>query len=207
MKRYLSFILIGAAIMTLGACVNPSYTTKNTTVRGINGTYGVINVSGEKTFETKGLIFVTLQMEDSFPNNSDYDKSIVADELLKKAHALGADDIVNIRIYRKDIRIKEEQGGNISDRFKGKDPREYEKHTYEYHASAMAIKYTGTVMNDIAGNYIVLDNGKIIGRDFSDLQEEPGETYKVQPVKSGTAASAVFKSRRSARKAATQSAE
>lgn len=196
--------------MTLGACTNlPNYTRneKFVDVRGISGGYGLIQGMPVKNFASLGLVFTTVEIESTYPNISSVDRSIVADELLKKAQAIGADDIVNIRVYRKDIRIKEERGGNLYDRFKGKDPREYEKHTYEYHASAMAIKYTGTVMSDIAGNYIVLDNGKVIGRDLSVPQEEPGETYKVQPVKSEAAATTVFKSRRSARKTATQPAE
>ena len=167
---------------------------KHTTVTGITGNYGVINGIPDKIYETKGLIFVTVAMDDSYPNTSEYDKSIVADELMKKAHAMGADDIVNIRIYRKDVRITDNsQETNILARV---DPREKEKHTYEYHASAMAIKYTGTVLNDVHGQWILKDDGKIIGRE--GIRHEDIKPAAVPPANPAPAMPA--KARRAAQK-------
>ena len=193
--------------MSLCSCAIVEKTTKHTTVQGINGSYGLIGGPDLKTFETKGLVFVTIAMEDSFPNTSDYDKSIVADELLKKAHAIGADDIVNIRVYRKDVRIKEPNDNNIFTR--NVDPREYEKHTYEYHASALAIKYNGTVFHDSEGPWVATDSGNVIGREMKIIMDE-SDIIKLQPVKNSgqnieatvSAPAAAIKARRVQRKAA-----
>lgn len=194
MKKQFAFVFAFFAIASLSACVAPMQNEKHTTVTGITGNYGVINGIPDKIYETKGLIFVTVAMDDSYPNTSEYDKSIVADELMKKAHAMGADDIVNIRIYRKDVRITDNsQETNILARV---DPREKEKHTYEYHASAMAIKYTGTVLNDVHGQWILKDDGKIIGRE--GIRHEDIKPAAVPPANPAPAMPA--KARRAAQK-------
>lgn len=157
MNRKISFALIGAAIMALCACTNlPNYTKseKFVDIRGLTGGYGLIQGMPVKNYETKGLVFVTINIDSSYPTISNVDRSIVADELLKKAQEIGADDIVNVRVYRKDIR---DISTVVTDGIENKTI----KHKYEYHGSATAIKYTGTIMQDSRGGlWIAVDEGK-----------------------------------------------
>lgn len=192
MSKRLCLALMGLAFISLSACHLKN--VSHTQLTGVTGSYGVINIAGLKTFETKGLVFVTVKIDDNYPNNIDYDKSIVADELLKKAQALGADDIVNIRIYRRDVRTKDTYVGllpfrligggfkSFFDSLQGESPKENIKHSYEYHGSAMAIKYTGTVMQGSnGGQWILTDAGKVIGNpagEDSTVKTNSGDAAK-----------------------------
>ena len=195
MNKKLCLALMGLAFMSLSACHLKN--VSHTQLTGVTGSYGVINIAGLKTFETKGLVFVTVKIDDNYPNNIDYDKSIVADELLKKAQALGADDIVNIRIYRRDVKSKDEYVGllpfniigkgfkSFFDSLQGESPKENIRHSYEYHGSAMAIKYTGTVMQGSnGGQWILTDSGKVIGNTAG---EEPSRTVPGDAAKAAAA--------------------
>jgi len=57
--------------------------------------------------------------------NLNVDESFVEEELLKKAWSIGADEIVNVRVYQK---ILNDEVGNLD-------------YVNEYHGTALAIKY------------------------------------------------------------------
>lgn len=160
MKTKLLLLLMTAAVLPLCACTNlPNYTRneKFVDIRGLSGGYGLIQGMPVKNFASLGLVFTTVEIESSYPTISNVDRSIVADELLKKAQTIGADDIVNVRVYRKDTR-------DVSTVVKEGIENKTIKHKYEYHGSAMAIKYTGTVLQDGEGGlWIAVDEaGKTV---------------------------------------------
>ena len=92
MKNKLSFAFIGAALLALSGCSSmyQNYSVRNEKfidIRGLTGGYGLANGMPMKNYESRGLVFATVNIDSSYPTISNVDKSIVADELLKKAQA------------------------------------------------------------------------------------------------------------------------
>lgn len=129
MKNKMTYFMTAAVLcLALGAC--SSSPKKQLYFRTLTGKYGVVGGPAFKDYEIKDLIFATVNM-DAGAINDNVDKGIIEEILLKKAKEAGGEDIINVRIWRKDVR---EQGTK-------------EKHIFEYHASALAIKYTHTIKN------------------------------------------------------------
>ena len=120
------FIAMAVFCLSLGAC--SSSPKKQLDFRTQTGKYGIVGGPDFKDYEIKDLIFATVNIEASGIKDN-VDKGIIEEILLKKAKEAGGEDIINVRVWRKDVR---EQGAR-------------EKHVFEYHASALAIKYTHTI--------------------------------------------------------------
>lgn len=120
------FIAMAVFCLSLGAC--SSSPKKQLDFRTQTGKYGIVGGPEFKDYEIKELIFATVNMDASGIKDN-VDKGIIEEILLKKAKEVGGEDIINVRVWRKDVR---EQGVR-------------EKHVFEYHASALAIKYTHTI--------------------------------------------------------------
>ncbi len=120
------FIAMAVFCLSLGAC--SSAPKKQLDFRTQTGKYGIVGGPDFKDYEIKDLIFATVNIEASGIKDN-VDKGIIEEILLKKAKEAGGEDIINVRVWRKDVR---EQGAR-------------EKHVFEYHASALAIKYTHTI--------------------------------------------------------------
>lgn len=128
MKKVLMVIAALAAVIAFSSCSTLEETTKN--------------VSGEsyyadlvvKDYETVGMVFVESTEEIKsgglFGENYVKGSKVTYYDLMKKAQELGADDIINVRIDRKQT-LKQE--GILI--FKKRTV------TYNYYGSALAIKY------------------------------------------------------------------
>ena len=149
MKNTIQFAMLAIVGAMMCGCASFHATAYN----GENGGYSISQQDMPmKDYKSLGLVFTTLSYEIDEDHSLLPDKSVVALDLLKKAHAIGADDIINVRIVRK-AEVKEGNSTSminiLSGNFKGK---------IEYDASALAIKYTGAIIpNDmgivIDGNY------------------------------------------------------
>ena len=128
MKKALFVIAALSAIMAFSSCSTLEETTKN--------------VSGEsyyadlvvKDYESVGMVFVEsteeIKSAGLFGENYVKGSKVTYYDLMKKAQELGADDIINVRIDRKQT-LK--QDGFLF--FKKRTV------TYNYYGSALAIKY------------------------------------------------------------------
>lgn len=121
-----SFITAAVLCLALGAC--SASAKKQLDFKTQIGKYGIVVGPELKDYEIKELIFATVNMDASNIKDN-IDKGIIEEILLKKAKEAGGEDIVNVRVWRKDVW---EHGTK-------------EKHIFEYHASALAIKYTHTI--------------------------------------------------------------
>ena len=144
-----SYIFMSAAVcLSLAAC--SSVPNRQLDFRTQAGKYGIVGGPDFKDYEIKELIFATITLDASGIKDN-VDKGIIEEILLKKAKEAGGEDIINVRVWRKDVR---EHGTK-------------EKHVFEYHASALAIKYTHTIKT--------WENAK---EDAPSLPEQPAAKAK-----------------------------
>ena len=129
--KHLSMIALAVAVL----CGCATY-SKHTDYTGVNGGYALSQTVPMKDYESKGLVFASVMFNSNAAQTVSEDKSVVAFELLKKAQAIGADDIINVRIIRKTTRESLDTNSDS----------QALSATTEYYGSALAIKYTNALL-------------------------------------------------------------
>ena len=94
----------------------------------IVGSFSQIKPMEIKDFDIKELIFVTISSKGLISN------AVVEEALLKRAKEIGADDIINIRIFKQEKGTSTKAVGYYGSPVMTTD-------SVEYHGSALAIKY------------------------------------------------------------------
>lgn len=143
-KHQLIGVLVGAVL--LGACTATTKHAQTDLKYPVSGPLYTIVPVGMKDFETKGLIFVTSKV--TYDINGDRTGSEITHEmLLREAAKVGADDVINVKIDQRDITatddLYEASGMSGASRFTKRT--HYPRETV-YTASALAIKYTKTIL-------------------------------------------------------------
>ena len=128
-------IHLAAIAIICGVLCSCTVYGKHTDYAGVNGGYGLSQQLPAKDYESKGLVFATLEFNSNVAHSVTEDKSVVAFELLKKAQAIGADDIINVRIIRKNTRETIDS-----------NEQEAISASTTYYGSALAIKYTDAIL-------------------------------------------------------------
>jgi len=132
MKNTIQFAMLAIVGAIMCSC---TVYGKHTDYAGVNGGYGLSQQLPAKDYESKGLVFATLEFNSNVAHSVTEDKSVVAFELLKKAQAIGADDIINVRIIRKTTRETIDN-----------NEQEALSASTTYYGSALAIKYTDAIL-------------------------------------------------------------
>jgi len=141
MNRLIVFLLfIVLSIFTFTSCTTMTSPTRNYSYP-FSGTVHEIPAIPIKDFEVRGIVFVrSTKIIDSNGNRTG--SKITYEMLLLEAQKLGADDIINIRL---DVNRVEEV-------FRENNGRRSTRTTYNYTASALAIKYTTAILSTSAAN-------------------------------------------------------
>lgn len=131
MKKYQKLICFLAIVVSFFSLVSCSSTSQEST---ISHSDGIINNSilAVKDYDIVGPIRATA--ERNFDGFKWSGNKITYDMLLKRAHEMDADDVINIKI---DTIIKTTKTSQ--------DNKDIVKKSYNYTANGLAIKYTGTL--------------------------------------------------------------
>ncbi len=139
MKKLAILSIVALVLITTGCGTLISTSTSNSIG-------GVQNVElAVKDFEVVGPIRVLLNTKNPLPNDEAI-AAITYDKLLKEAYALGADDIVNIRIDY--IGTKSTSGSPL-----GMTSPNVTSNSKTYIVNALAIKYTDAVDSSGIANW------------------------------------------------------
>ena len=159
-----------------GAIVLPSGFSENYIIINSEGKIMYVIVPPMRDFRTLGLIFVESTATYDSNGNITNGSKITLDMLMREAHKLGADDIINLKIDEiENISVTEEVRmipRSITDSSTGQtrtEHRESKVHiinkTVQYKANAIAIKYTNNIVPPIMNNtQDTLNTGFDIGR-------------------------------------------
>ena len=136
-SRFFVFVLI--AVISCSAFLFTGCQTVQTGVAGFSnhGIFGEQVRIPVKDFESLGLVFVQVQFEHT-PGGHIDGEGFTFQKLLKEAHALGADSIINVVIDRQiqEVQIRGRHGVETTSQG-------------TWFASALAIRFTDTIVNHV----------------------------------------------------------
>jgi len=146
----LAFVVFGFLAISSTATTRKSVVTvgeetivsSTTTSRGRNNN---MDPPHEKSYDTLGLVFATSVTEFDENKNEISSQEGIITMLLREAHKLGADDILNVRIDENTVIIQITSEGTT--------PKTYLKRTVTYTGSALAIKYNDKPVPASGGSF------------------------------------------------------
>ena len=192
MKINKNLIIIAAviAVFCTAGCASQETRTASNKYSSIESAYfGKTVPVAVKDFEVKGVVFLNSKVVYDLETGDKNGSEITSVQLMQEAVKLGADDIINVRIDKTEIKEAEDyyNKNTINDKevFAG---RKYLEKKIIYNATALAIKYTNAILYpgaEIAEpkqTKNITDEQQIKTVEQEDAQAVSAATVNTQPV-------------------------
>lgn len=149
-NKNLTAVIFALAVLFSAGCATSNTETKTASVKYSNivsGTAGQAIPVAVKDFDVKGVIFVNSQVTYDLESGDKNGSEITFTQLMQEAVNMGADDIINVRIDKTEVKEAEDYYNTmlLSDKETYAGRKVLEKKII-YRATALAIKYTNAVL-------------------------------------------------------------